>query len=90
MGGVLGREECALVMIKPPRNFWRTGILEIDDGILIAVEVFLIKERAGTMQKPGKSEIHITAYALAVEAGKKGGRRGSVEAFVVIKNSDSQ
>ena len=78
------------MMIEPPGDFRRTGILEIDDRILIAVEVLFVKERARTMQKPGKSEIHITAYALAVEAGKKCGRRSSVETFVVIKNSDSQ
>jgi hypothetical protein len=90
MGSILGREERALVMIEPPGNFRRTGILEIDDGILIAVEINLVKERARPMQEPGESEIHIPAYALAVEAGKERGGRGSIEAFVVIKNSDSQ
>src|SRR5439155_1636363 len=33
-----GRQERALMMIEPPCHLRRTGILEIDDDILIAVE----------------------------------------------------
>jgi hypothetical protein len=33
-----GRQEGALVMVKPPSDARRAGILEIDNGIFIAVE----------------------------------------------------
>src|SRR5438874_1172592 len=33
----------ALVMIKPPCDFWRTRILEIHDGILISVEIVVVE-----------------------------------------------
>ncbi len=39
VGGVVGRKKSAFVVIEPPGDFGRTGILEIDNGILVAIEL---------------------------------------------------
>ena len=36
--GVFGLEEGALVVIEPPSKAGRAGVLEVDDGVLVAVE----------------------------------------------------
>ena len=36
-------QKCALVMIEPPGDIRGTGVLEIDDRILVTVELLLIK-----------------------------------------------
>ena len=41
--GVGRRQKRALVMIEPPSNFGRTGILEINNGILVAIELSLVE-----------------------------------------------
>ena len=90
MGGIGRREKRALVMVKPPGNFGRTGVLEIDDGVFVAVEMGFVKQRSRAMHEAGKDEIGILANALAIEAGEECGGRGSVETLVVIKDPDSQ
>ena len=49
VGGIGGREECALVMVEPPGDLRRTGIFEIDDRVLIAVEIFFVEQGAGAV-----------------------------------------
>ena len=65
-----GREEGALVMVEPPGNFGRTGIFEIDDGVLFAIEFLFIEQRTGAMNEASELEVGVLANALAVEAGK--------------------
>ena len=36
--GVRGREKRALMVVEPPGNFGRVGVLEIDDGVFVAIE----------------------------------------------------
>ena len=90
MGGVGGRKESALVVIEPPGDVGRTGVLEIDDGVLVAVKLLLVEKRAGAMQQAAEDEFHIAADSLPIEAGKQGGRGCAVKTFVVIKDPDSQ
>ena len=78
------------MVIEPPGDFGRTGILEIDDGILVAVELLLVEKRAGTMQQAGVDEIDIAANSLPVESGEQGGRARPVKTLVVIKDPHSQ
>jgi hypothetical protein len=80
------------VVIEPPGNFWRTGILEIYDSILVAIELFLIEQRASPMQEAGVNKLHIVAIvdSFAVETRKQGSRASPVKTFVVIKNPHSQ
>ncbi len=90
MLGVGWREECALVMVEPPGNFGRTGVLEVDDGVFFAVELLFVEQRAGAVDQAGKDELGVAADAFAIEAGKYGGGTSSVKTFVVIENANSQ
>jgi hypothetical protein len=74
VGRIRRTQECALVMIKPPGNSWGARVLEIHNGILIAIKVSLIEQGPGTMQQSRINELAITANPLAIEAGKQ--RRG--------------
>jgi hypothetical protein len=82
--------EGALVVVKPPGNPGRTGVLEIDDGILLTIEFLFVEQRAGAVDQAGENEIGVPANALAIEAGKQGGGGSPVEAFVVIEDPYSQ
>jgi len=90
VGGIGRREKRAFVMIEPPGKLRRTGILEIDDGVFVAIELDVLEQRPGAMQQPGEGEFGVGANALAVKAGKQCGRGCAVETFVVIKNLNSQ
>ena len=90
VGGVGGGKKSAFVVIEPPGDFGRTGILEIDDGILVAVELLLVEKSAGTMQQAGVNEVHIAADSFPVETAEQGGRASPVKTFVVIKDPHSQ
>jgi hypothetical protein len=78
------------VVVEPPGNFGRTGILEIDDGVLVAVELILIEQSAGSVDQAGEFEIGVAANAFAIKAGKQRGRGSSVKTFVVIEDPNSQ
>jgi hypothetical protein len=88
--GVSGREEGALVMIEPPGDLGRTGVLEIDDSILVAVELLLVEKRARTMDQAGEDEFGVLANALAIKTREQRGGGSSVKAFVVIEDPYSQ
>src|ERR1051325_8217865 len=77
-------------MVKPPCNLGRAGILEIHDGVLIAIKVRFVKERPPPVQQSGKDKLHVPANALPVETRKQRRRRSSVETLVVIKDSNFQ
>jgi hypothetical protein len=68
MSCVFGTEECTLMVIKPPGYIWGTGILKIDYGVLVAIEILFIEKRAGPVQQPRKNELHVVANSLPVEA----------------------
>src|SRR5208282_4483694 len=89
VGGIGRGKKSAFVVIEPPGDFGRTGILEIDDGILVAVELLLVKKRAGTMQQAGVHEVHIAADSFPVETGEQGGRGSAAKTLVVIKDPHS-
>jgi hypothetical protein len=78
------------MMVKPPGNFWGSGILEVDDGILIAIEICFIEERARAMHQSGELEVHSRPYAFAVEARKQRSRSRPVKTFTVKKDPDFQ
>ena len=87
---ILGREEGRLVVIEPPRDVWRGRVLEIDDGILVAGELALVKKRTGAMDQAVILISGACGDALAVEAREQRGRASSVETFVVIENANPQ
>ena len=88
--GVGGRKKGAFVVIEPPSDGGGTRVLEIDDGVFVAVELLLIEQSAGTVDEAGEFKFGVAADALAIEAGEQSGGRRSVETLVVIKDSNSQ
>ena len=88
--GVRGRKKRAQVMVKPPSDFGRTGVLEIDDGVFVAVEMRFIKQSSRAMQQAGEDEGGVLANALAIETGEESGGTSAVETLVVVEDSDFQ
>ncbi len=86
--GVGGREESALVMVKPPGNFRGIRILEVDDNIFIAVEEAFIPGLRGAVRHAGEAELGGGVEALAVKAVKKSSGGGSVKATIVETEPD--
>jgi hypothetical protein len=77
-------------MIEPPRDIRRTGILEVDDGVLVAIELLFIEQGSRTMDEASEFEVDVAADALAIEAREKRRRGSPIKAFVVIKDPNSQ
>ena len=90
VGSIGRRKKSAFVVIEPPGDFRRTGILEIDDGILVAVKLLLVEKSARAMQQAGVDEVHIAADSFPVETGEQGRRGSPVKTLVVIKDPHSQ
>ena len=77
-------------MVKPPGNFGRSRILEVDYGVFVAGKVALVEESAGAMDEAVIFVAGAGGDALAVKAREERSRAGSVEAFVVIKDANPQ
>src|ERR1035441_3220867 len=90
VGGIVWGKKSAFVMIEPPGDLGGAGILEIDDGILVAVELLLVEKSSGAMQQAGIDEVHIAADSFPIETGEQGGRACAVKTLVVIKDPHSQ
>ena len=88
--GVGSGKKSALMMVEPPGDLRRTGVLEIDDGIFVTIEMRFVKQRSRAMQQAGKDKAGVFADALAVEAGEERGGGSSVKALVVVEDSDFQ
>jgi len=76
------------VMVEPPGDFGRTGVLEIDDGVFVAIEMGFIEERSRAMQQAGEDEGGVFANALAIKTGEECGGGSTIETLVVVENSD--
>ena len=77
-------------MIKPPGNFGRTRIFEIDDCILVAVKLLFIEQRPGAMQQAREDELNVIANPLPVESREQRSRRSPIKTPVVVENPNSQ
>jgi hypothetical protein len=77
-------------MVEPPGNFRGAGILEVDDGILVAIEFCFVEERSSPVQQPAENEFRVVANSLPVETRKQGRRAGAVKTLVVVEDLDSQ
>jgi hypothetical protein len=55
-------------MIEPPGDLGRTGILEIDNRVLIAIELALVEQCTSAVHESGELELGIAADAFGVEA----------------------
>jgi hypothetical protein len=74
------------VVIEPPRYAGRRRVLEIDDGVFVALELFLIEKRSGTMHQANVLKFGVLANAFPVKPRKKCSRTGSIKTFVVVKD----
>ena len=90
MRGILRREKGAFMVVEPPGDFWRTGILEIYNGIFIAIEIALVKEGPGAVQQAAENKLNVIAYPLPVKTREQRGGGSAVEAFVMVKNTNFQ
>ena len=90
MRRIFRRQKGAFVMIEPPRNFRRTRILKVHDGVFVAIELRIVKERSCAMQQAGIYKLRIAPDAFLVETGEQSRRASSVETFVVIEHLHSQ
>ena len=68
---VLPREKGRLVVIEPPGDPGRSGVLEIHDGVFIAGEFALVKQRAGAMDQAVILIGGACVDALAMKARKQ-------------------
>ena len=87
---IRGREKSAQMMIEPPGNARRGAVLEVDDRILVADKIRLLKECSSSMHQSVITILRVPANAFAVEAHEERSRAGSVKAPVVIENADLQ
>jgi hypothetical protein len=75
-------------MVEPPGDFGRIRVLEINDGIFVAVEETLFPRVLGLMSHPAEVEFGLGIKAFPVKAVKK--RRGSsaIETAIMETQSD--
>jgi hypothetical protein len=83
MFGVGGRKERTLMMVKPPCQAWRTRVLEIHDGIFVAVKQPLGEWLPRAVRHAGEVELRAGPDAFAKETIEDCRRRRSIEAVVV-------
>jgi len=62
------------MMVEPPGDLGRAGILEVHDGVLVAIELLFIKQGPGAVQQAGENEFDVAANPLPVETREQGGR----------------
>ena len=85
---IFRRQESALVMIEPPGQPRRRAVLEIDDGVFVAVEEFFFDELlVRFVGKSAKADFGLRADGFAEKARKHSGGCKAVKAMVVMQYS---
>ena len=79
-------QEGALVMIKPPGQARIAGVLEIDDGVLVSIELHVQKQLAGAMGQPLVLELTIIVDRSQIKIAENGGGRESIETIIMKIN----
>ena len=90
VGRVGGGKESALVVVEPPGDARRRGVLEVHDRVLVAIELGLVEQAAGAMHQTAEDELGVVANALAIKARKQRRARRPVETLIVKKHPDPQ
>ncbi len=86
---VAERQERALVMIEPPGNFWRVGILKIDDHVFVAVKQAVFPRLNCAMRHSGEMEFRVSVESFTIEAIENCGGSGAIKAAVMKAQSYS-
>src|SRR5215831_17051099 len=81
-----GAEEGALVVVKPPRQAGIAGVLEIDDGVFIAVEQVGVEGLGSPVSHARVPELGGRVNRPVNEAAEKCGRGRAIEAMVVVEH----
>ena len=72
------------MMVEPPGQLRVAGILEIDDGVLIAIEQAVFEDLRGPVGHACIFEVRVGVKRAPDEAAEERGRGGAVETVVVI------
>ena len=78
------------MMVEPPGDLRRGRILEVDNRVLVAGKLALIKQRASPMHQPVIIVGGVLRDALAMEPRKQRCGTGPVETLVVVEHFDPQ
>jgi len=83
------RQKRALMMIEPPGNLGRVGVLEIDDRVLVAVEQSVLPGLHRTMRHSREVKVRVRVKPLPIKTIKQRSRGGAIKAAVVETQADS-
>jgi hypothetical protein len=82
-------QERTLVMIEPPGNFWRVGILKIDDHVFVAVKQAVFPRLHCPVRHSREVEFRVRVESFTIEAIEKCGGSGAIKAAVMKAQSYS-
>ncbi len=85
--GVLRRQKRALVMVEPPGEPRIARVLEIDNGVLVAIEQAGVEQLGRLVRHSRVSELRIRVNRARDKAAEEGGRGGAVETMIVIQHA---
>jgi hypothetical protein len=89
MFGIGWREKGALVVVKPPGDFGRVGILEIDDGVFISIEEAGSPRLLRSVGHSGEAELGGGIEFFLVKAVEQSGGGGPIKASIVEAEPDA-
>lgn len=78
------------MMVEPPGDTRRGGVLEIDDGVFVTDELAFVKKRTGAVHESVILVGSFRVHTLAMEPCKERCGASSVEAFVVVEDANPQ
>src|SRR5260370_37772875 len=87
MSLVLGREKGRLVMIEPPGQPFRGRILEINNGVFVAIKHSQVKQIARAMQQYGVVDVSFGMNAFFVETRKGSGWSEAIRAETMVETT---
>src|SRR5258706_5632432 len=76
------------MMVKPPSQFWRSRVLEMDDRVLLTVKLAFVKQLGGPMSQSCVFEARLGIDLGLVEPREDGGRSRAVETLVVKEDAN--
>src|ERR1700733_3547501 len=86
--GILRSKEGTLMMIEPPSKQGRAGILEIHNGVFVAVENTVFERVRGFVRHSGIHKLSVRMDALSVKAGKDRRRGPPRQRFIGKKKAN--
>ena len=87
MFGVFPAQERALMMIEPPGQARVGGVLEVHDGVFIAIEQRVLEYLGGFVRHARIGKLCIRMDPVLHKTAEVGRRRSSVETVIVVQDS---